>query len=128
VDKFTFWTDASLILNPFDLVKVVHVNKSVSYGMIEDISHITDANSFLAGFISSDFGDVTVKAPTLRIGMNYVEAAIVCNDHNIYIPVQNDAEVYLASKEEITFALGLKGVKNPLPRGYRHHQRNRQFR
>ncbi|MDR1149648.1 MAG: ATP-binding protein [Spirochaetaceae bacterium] len=118
VDKFTFWTDANLILNPFDLVKVVHVNKSVSYGMIEDISHITDANSFLTGFISSDFGDVTVRAPTLRIGMNYVEAAIVCNDHNIYIPVQNDAEVYLASEEEITFALGLKGVKNPLPCGY----------
>jgi hypothetical protein len=37
VDKFTFWTDQNLILNPFDLVKVEHVNGSHSYGMIEDI-------------------------------------------------------------------------------------------
>jgi hypothetical protein len=118
VDKFIFWTDSKLILNPFDLVKVVHVNTSFSYGMIEDISHITDANSFLTGFISSDFGDVTVKASTLRVGMNYIEASVVCNDKNIYIPVQNDAEVYLANEDEIAFALGLKEVRNPLPCGY----------
>jgi len=86
VDKFTFWTDSNLILNPFDLVKVKHINGSNSYGMIEDISHITDANSFLTSYISSDFGDVTVKSPTLRVGMNYVEATVVCNDKNIYIP------------------------------------------
>jgi hypothetical protein len=118
VDNFTFWTDSNLILNPFDLVRVEHINGSRSYGMIEDISHITDANSFLTGYISSDFGDVTVKSPTLRVDMNYVEAAVVCNDKNIYTPVQSDAEVYLASPDEITYALGLKEVKSPLPCGY----------
>ena len=66
MDKFTFWTDQNLILNPFDLVKVEHVNGSYSYGMIEDISHITDAASFLTGYISSDFGDITVTPPAHR--------------------------------------------------------------
>jgi DNA helicase HerA-like ATPase len=118
VDKFTFWTDQNLILNPFDLVKVEHIKDSHSYGMIENISHITDAASFLTGYISSDFGDITVTPPTLRVGMNYIEATVVCNDKNIYIPVQSDAKVYLAEADEISYALGLKNVKNPLPCGY----------
>ena len=76
IDDFTFWTDPELILNPFDIVKVEHVNNSYSYGVIEDISHITDAASFLTNFISSDFGDVEAEENTLRIGMNYVEANV----------------------------------------------------
>lgn len=32
IDNFTFWTDPELILNPFDIVKVQHVNNSFSYG------------------------------------------------------------------------------------------------
>ncbi|MDR2572058.1 MAG: hypothetical protein LBD23_17405 [Oscillospiraceae bacterium] len=118
VDKFTFWTDSNLILNPFDLVMVEHINGSKSYGMIEDISHITDASSFLTSYISSDFGDVTTVSPTLRVGMNYVEASVVCNDKNIYTPVKCDSKVYLATKDQITYALGLKEIKNPLPCGY----------
>ena len=30
IDNFTFWTDPELILNPFDIVKVQHVNNSFS--------------------------------------------------------------------------------------------------
>ena len=48
IDDFTFWTDPELILNPFDIVKVQHVNNSFSYGVIEDIAHITDAASLVA--------------------------------------------------------------------------------
>ena len=61
IDDFTFWTDPELILNPFDIVKVQHVNDSYSYGVIEDIAHITDSASFLTNYISSDFGDVNVE-------------------------------------------------------------------
>ena len=39
IDDFTFWTDPELILNPFDIVKVQHVNNSFSYGVIEDIEY-----------------------------------------------------------------------------------------
>lgn len=118
IDKFTFWTKSSLILNPFDVVKIQHVNGSYSYGVIEDIAHITDAASFLTNFISSDFGDVDVEANTLRVGMNYVTAKVACNDKNIYIPLQNNAKVMLANAEEINYALGLNGIRNPLVCGY----------
>lgn len=118
IDDFTFWTDPELILNPFDIVKVAHVNDSYSYGVIEDIAHITDASSFLTNFISSDFGDVEVDEPTLRVGMNYVKAKVICNEKNIYIPLQNNAKVMLATAEEINYALGLKDIQNPLVCGY----------
>lgn len=114
MDKFIFWTDSDLILHAFDIIKVGHTNGSFSYGVIENISHITDAQSFLTSFISSDFGDVSIEAPTLRVGMNYVEASVTYNDKNLYTPVHSGAPVYLASSEEITAALGLDRIQNPL--------------
>ena len=118
VDDFIFWTDSGLILNPFDVVKVEHVEGSYSYGQIEDIAHITDASSFLSNFVSNDFGDVEAAGNTLRIGMNYVSAKIICNDKNIYIPVQSDKKVFLADAGEIKYALGLCDIDNPLVCGY----------
>lgn len=118
IDDFTFWTDPELILNPFDIVKVEHVNNSFSYGVIEDISHITDSASFLTNFISSDFGDVNAEENTLRIGMNYVKAKVVCNNKNIYIPLQSNSKVMLATADEINYALGLSDIRNPLVCGY----------
>jgi len=118
VDDFIFWTNSNLILHPFDVVKVEHVEGSYSYGQIEDISHITDANGFLGNFISNDFGDVEAQGNTLRIGMNYVAAKIICNTKNIYIPLQSDKKVYLAEADEIRYALGLQDIENPLVCGY----------
>lgn len=118
IDNFCFWTDKNLILNPFDVVKVEHVNGSKTFAVIEEISHITDSASFLSNFISSDFGDANVEEKTMRIGMNYVKANVVGNDKNIFIPVQSGAKVFLANKDEVTQALGLDKVQNPLVCGY----------
>ena len=118
IDKFVFWTKSDLILNPFDVVKIEHVNGSFSYGVIEDISHITDASSFLTNYISNDFGDVNCVENTLRVGMNCVSAKVACNDKNIYIPLQNNAKVMFANNDEINYALGLNNIKNPLVCGY----------
>lgn len=118
MDKFTFWTDCNLKLHAFDIVKIEHIEGSYSYGVIENISHITDAESFLTSFISSDFGNAEVEAPTLRVGMNYVEASISFNDKNLYTPVHNGAKVYLASPDEVTKALGLNNIQNPLVCGF----------
>lgn len=114
MDKFTFWTQSDLKLHAFDIVKVQHIEGSFTFGVIENISHITDAQSFLTNYISSDFGDVSIEEPTLRVGMNYVEASVSYNSSGIYTPVHNNAQVFLASADEINDALGLKDVKNPL--------------
>lgn len=118
VDEFFFWTDKELILKPFDVVKVTHVKNSVTFGVVEEISHLTDSNSFLAGYISSDFGEVSAQAYTQRIGMNYVKAKVVANSQNIYTPVLDGVAVALANEDDVKEALGLKDIKNPLPSGY----------
>ena len=117
VDTFFFWTDKKFIIKPFDVVKVEHLNNSVTFGVVEEISHLTDGASFLAGYISSDFGKVETKINTQRIGMNYIKARVVGNTENIYTPVLDGAIVTLANQNDVTQALGLKDIKNPLPCG-----------
>lgn len=118
IEEFYFWTKPELILNPFDVVKVEHISQSVTYGVIEEISHITDTANFLSDFISNDFGDVSTTPITHRIGMNYVKARIIGNSKNIYIPVLNGQQVCIAEKDEVSYALGLSAIKHPVPCGY----------
>lgn len=114
IDTFFFWTKKNTLLSPFDVVVVQHVNDSLTYGVVEEISHITDSDSFLAEFFSNDFGDTESQSNTERIGMNFVKAKVVGNTKNIYIPVHNGARVSLASKLQIQEALGLNEVNNPV--------------
>lgn len=120
INQFYFWTNPDLILNPFDVVKVKHVNGSESFGVIEEISHITDSANFLSDYISNDFGSIDIVKNTNRIGMNYVKASVVANTKDLYIPLLSDSTVYLASAQEVSYALGLdeENIKKPMVCGY----------
>ena len=121
IDEFYFWTDKKQILSPFDIVKVEHECDSVTYGVIEEISHVTDAPSHFTSYISSDFGDTSDFVGNMnRLGMNYVKVRVSCNTRNIYTPVLNDRRVFLCDEEDVKIALGLseKDVQNPLVCGY----------
>ncbi len=118
IDEFYFWTNKQRILNPFDVIKVEHIENSITFGIIEEISHITDSVSYLSNFISSDFGDVTTQPNMHRIGMNFVKAKVLGNNKSIYTPVLDGSQVGLANQIEVLQALGLKDIKNPLICGY----------
>ncbi len=118
IDEFFFWTDQKRILNPFDVVKVGHIDESVTFGVVEEISHITDSASYLSNYISSDFGDANQEPNMHRIGMNFVKAKVVGNNENIYTPVLDGSKVSLANEKEVLQALGLDKIKNPMPCGY----------
>lgn len=118
IDDFYFWADKNLILNPFDVVKVDHLNKSITYAVIEEISHITDTANFLTNYISNDFGNVDAKENTCRIGMNYIKAKVIGNTKNIYNPLLNNEKVYFANASEVSQALGLSDMKHPVLCGY----------
>jgi len=118
IDFFYFWTDKHRILNPFDIVKVEHIDNSITFGVVEEISHITDSASYLSNFISSDFGDVDITPNMHRIGMNYVKAKVVGNDKRVYTPVLDGSKVSLADSNEVLQALGLDKIDNPMPCGY----------
>lgn len=118
IDEFYFWTDKEKILNPFDVIKAKHIQDSYTFGVVEEISHITDAPSYLSSFISSDFGDVSYNANTQRVGLNFVKAKVIGNTKDIYTPVLDGSEVSLGDEKEVRKALGLDEVKNPLACGY----------
>jgi DNA helicase HerA-like ATPase len=120
-DEFYFWTDKGEILSPFDVVKVKHLpnNETITYGIIEEINHVTDAANHFTSYISNDFGDKNEIVGNMnRLGINYVKARVVCNTNNIYSPVLDGNQVFLCNKEDIQIALGLKNVKNPIVCGY----------
>ena len=121
VDEFYFWTDKKQILSPFDVVKVNHESGSITFGIVEEINHITDAPSHFTSYISSDFGDTRENVGNMnRLCMNYVKARVSGNTENIYTPVLNGQQVSLCTPDEIRQALGLteQDVKNPLVCGY----------
>ena len=121
IDDFYFWTDKKQILSPFDIIKVAHEGDSITYGVIEEINHVTDATSHFTSYISSDFGDTDVSIGNMnRLGMNYVKARVICNTKDIYTPVLDGRQVSLCDEDDIKTALGLSenDVKNPLVCGY----------
>lgn len=121
IDDFYFWTDKKQILSPFDIIKVNHEGNSITYGVIEEINHVTDAPSHFTSYISSDFGDTTTGIGNMnRLGMNYVKAKVICNTKDIYTPVLDGQQVSLCDEDDIKKALGLSedDVKNPLVCGY----------
>lgn len=121
IDEFFFWTDKKQILSPFDIIKVEHEHSSITYGVIEEINHVTDALSHFTNYISSDFGDTGANTGNMnRLGMNYVKARVICNTENIYTPVLDSRQVSLCDEDDVRIALGLteNEVKNPLVCGY----------
>lgn len=120
VDEFYFWTQTDVILSPFDIVVVERQDNSKTFGVVEEISHITDSESFMASFISNDFGDIDCPINTERVGMNYIRAQVVGNTANIYTPVHNGDRVSVGTAEEISEALGLikKGSAKSVACGY----------
>ena len=120
-DDFYFWTDKGEILSPFDIIKVKHLpnDETITYGVIEEINHVTDATSHFTNYISSDLGDTADNIGNMnRLGMNYVKAKVVHNTDNIYSPVLDGKQVSLCSVDDIKTALGLNDVKNPIVCGY----------
>lgn len=121
IDDFYFWTDKKQILSPFDIIKVGHEGNSITYGVIEEINHVTDSSSHFTSYISSDFGDTDMGIGNMnRLGMNYVRARVICNTKDIYTPVLDGQQVSLCDENDIKKALGLTEdeVKNPLICGY----------
>ncbi len=119
-ESFEFWLEDSKEVRPFDIVKAqnrIGDKNSLTFGVVQDISHSTDSAGHLSSYISSDFGDPESNPTTQRIGVTYVKARVLSNDQHVYMPLRDGTEVFFASPEEITKALGLDKIKNPIVAG-----------
>jgi len=127
VDEFRFWLRHGQLLNPFDFVAVEHESGTVSIGVVREMERITDAQSHLSNFVSSNFGDVSEAPNTLRVGTTVVTASVMANSgfklHDrpdaveVSLPIASDKKVRFATAPEVMFALGVHGMRNRVPAG-----------
>ncbi|MFA9394117.1 MAG: ATP-binding protein [Halodesulfovibrio sp.] len=120
-DEFIFWLDQNVEVKPFDIITVennIASKKTKTFGIIKEVEHITDSTGHLTSYISSDFGDVSSEPLTNRIGVTYAKVEVISNDHEVFMPLRDGQPVYFATKEDISKALGLDNIKNPIPAGY----------
>ena len=121
-----FWVHQNEIVRPFDIVRIKHIPRagsggaghSYTYAIIQDLQYITDSASHLANFVSSDFGDLDAHPQNERLGTTIAEAEVLYNNQEVEMPVHDGALVEWADIEGIKDALGLRGVKKPIPSGY----------
>jgi hypothetical protein len=111
-DEFHFWIKDDVLLSPFDIVKVVNkLDNSTTYGVVQDIFHITDSPGHISNYVSSDFGDVEAKPMTIRLALSYARVAVIHNDNENYMPVLEGMPVYTCDANDISTALGLDNIK-----------------
>lgn len=110
-ERFAFWIRPGERVNPFDIIAAEHFDGSITYGLVTNIRHVTDAASHLSNYISNDFGESVDEPNTPRQGTNVAEVAVLANDRDIYMPVQSEARVRFADEEGIHIALGIDAMK-----------------
>lgn len=119
-DEFQFWLSNDTILSPFDIVLVENkTDNSITYGVVQDIFHITDGTGHISNYVSSDFGNVDTIPMTRRLSLSYAKVSVVHNTKENFMPVFEGSAVYTANEEDIQVALGLDHIdeKTAIPAG-----------
>lgn len=113
-----FWVHKDVVIRPFDIVRIPHLNNSYTYALVNDLEYITDSPGHLANYVSSDFGDLDAEPLNERLGTTIAQAEVLYNTKEIEMPVRDGAIVEWADVEGIKDALGLRGFEMPIPAGY----------
>ena len=119
-DEFQFWLTDDTILSPFDIVLVHNsTDDSITYGVVQDIFHITDGTGHISNYVSSDFGNVEITPMTRRLSLSYAKVSVIHNTKENFMPVFEGSAVYTADEDDIQVALGLDNIdeKTAIPAG-----------
>lgn len=119
-DTFQFWLADDEVVAPFDIVEAGNRRGSTSYGQITELFYTSDAKSHLGNYVASDFGDVEDVANTPRVGATYVEADVLTNDRDVYMPLRDGHPVRFPDEDGVRRALGLDRIREEdrLPAGF----------
>lgn len=110
-DEFQFWLSDDVILSPFDIVLVQNkTDDSITYGVVQDILHITDGTGHISNYVSSDFGNVEISPMTRRLALSYAKVSVIHNTRENFMPVFEGSPVYTANEDDIQIALGLDNI------------------
>lgn len=110
-DEFQFWLKDDVVLSPFDVVLVENRSDgSITYGVVQDIFHITDGAGHISNYVSSDFGDVDREPMTKKLALSYAKVSVIHNTKENFMPVFEGKPVYTANEDDIRVALGLNNI------------------
>ena len=110
-DEFQFWLKDDVVLSPFDVVLVENkYDGSITYGVVQDILHITDGTGHISNYVSSDFGDVDREPMTRKLALSYAKVSVIHNTKENFMPVFEGAPVYTANEDDSRVALGLNNI------------------
>ena len=98
-------------MSPFDIVLVKNkADDSITYGVVQDIFHITDGTGHISNYVSSDFGNVESVPMTKRLSLSYAKVSVIHNTKENFMPVFEGSPVYTSDKDDIEVALGLDNI------------------
>ncbi|PWN00734.1 MAG: hypothetical protein DBX37_00425, partial [Massilioclostridium sp.] len=111
-DEFQFWLSDDTILSPFDIVLVHNkTDDSITYGVVQDIFHITDGTGHISNYVSSDFGNVDIAPMTRRLSLSYAKVSVIHNTKENFMPVFKGSAVYTAFEMKTLADAGRVGTE-----------------
>jgi uncharacterized protein len=140
MDLFWFVVEDNVVINPFDFVSVENINNSVSIGIVKDIQSVAIKElPFLLDTLSlvtdNNYGDMENPASSagkLPAVLTVAKVAILANtgegnlrdkkiDDNVStslnMPIKIGKTVKFATADQVSFALGIPEMKQPIPAG-----------
>ncbi len=118
-----FWLAPGIDLKPFDFVRIVPpeaVGPEIGefFAIIDEIFQVSDEDSALSSFISSDFGDSGQRPRVGRVVTTYADATVLFNTCDIEMPVPHGSRVHWPDESGVRRALGIDDYNRNTPAGY----------
>ncbi|HEU4605632.1 MAG TPA: hypothetical protein VFS46_05280 [Nitrososphaera sp.] len=101
MDGFWFSIRPDIVLNPFDFVTVKHLFNTKTIGMVKELQAVDGVGMAAKVAVMANTGVESELGKSVPIGM----------------PVGAGKPVRFATEKEVTFALGMPEMENPVPAG-----------
>jgi len=101
MDGFWFSIRPGVVMNPFDFVTVKHLFKTKTIGMVKELHAVDEAGVAARVAVMANTGIENELGKSIPIGM----------------PIGAGKPVRFATEKEVTFALGIPEMENPVPAG-----------
>ena len=111
-NNFTCWIKDGIVLSPFDFISADHINGSITVGIVQEITALSDAQSHLSNYLSSDFGNPAAEPQADRLASTIAQVAVLKNtgEPEIRMPLPSDRKVRFSTADEIQLALGASEI------------------
>jgi uncharacterized protein len=140
MDLFWFVVEDNIVINPFDFVSVDNINNSVSIGIVKDLQSVAikelpfllDTMSLVADNNYSDTENPASSTGKVPAVLTVAKVAILANtgdgnirdkkidDHvstSLNMPIRIGKTVKFATADQVSFALGIPEMKQPIQAG-----------